>query len=239
MEVNRQDYIYNYFKLIDMELSDLQVEQFIKYYDLLVSWNKVMNLTTIIEFKDVVIKHFIDSAYVAKYYDFNNLKVIDVGTGAGFPGIPLKILFPDMKILLLDSLNKRINFLNEVIDKLNLKDIKAVHSRAEDLGHNLEYREKFDIAISRAVANLSTLSEYCIPFIKENGRFLSYKSMNIGDEVNISKKALKILTSDIEEIHEYKLANTDIDRSVICIKKHDKLSLKYPRGSGKPSKDPL
>ena len=144
MEVNRQDYIYNYFKLIDMELSDLQVEQFIKYYDLLVSWNKVMNLTTIIEFKDVVIKHFIDSAYVAKYYDFNNLKVIDVGTGAGFPGIPLKILFPDMKILLLDSLNKRINFLNEVIDKLNLKDIKAVHSRAEDLGRNLEYREKFD-----------------------------------------------------------------------------------------------
>lgn len=235
----KKNFIYNYFNTINITLSKNQVNQFIKYYELLNIWNKKIDLTTIVDFEDVVIKHFIDSSYISKFINFNYKSIIDVGTGGGFPGIPLKIIFPESNILLLDSLSKRINFLNIVIEELNLKDIKAIHNRAEELAHNEEYRESFDISISRAVANLSTLSEYCLPFLKNKGIFISYKSLNINEEIDNAKKALNILSSSIEEIYNYNLPNTDIGRSLLLIRKDNNIDKKYPRLAGKPSKKPL
>ena len=181
-------------KELQIELSDKQINQFLKYYELLVETNKVMNLTAITEFDEVVEKHFLDSLSLCRVYDLkDNVKILDLGTGAGFPGIPLKIAFPDLELVLADSLNKRIKFLNQVIDELELKNITAVHARAEELGKNKDYREQFDVCVSRAVANLSSLSEYCIPFVKVGGKFISYKSGSIEEEVAEAKKAVFVL----------------------------------------------
>ena len=164
---------------------------------------------------------------------------MDVGTGAGFPGIPLKILFPEIKLTLLDSLNKRILFLNEVIYNLGLDNIECVHGRAEDVGHLLEFREQYDLTVSRAVANLSSLSEYCIPFVRVGGKFISYKSGVIDEELSSAKTAIQLLGSEIEEVEKYTLPDSDIQRSLVVIRKEKKLSKKYPRKAGIPGKQPL
>ncbi len=221
-------------------LSDRQIDQFNDFYKMLVEKNKVMNLTAITEYDEVVLKHFIDSIVIYKRISDDNVKsIMDVGTGAGFPGIPLKILFPDIKLTLLDSLNKRILFLNEVINSLELDDIECIHGRAEDIGHLLEYREQYDLTVSRAVANLSSLSEYCIPFIRIGGKFISYKSGNIDDELNDARSAIELLDSEIEEVEKYTLPDSDVQRSLVVIRKEKKLNRKYPRKAGMPAKQPL
>ena len=225
---------------IGIDISDAQSQQFLQYYEMLIEKNKVMNLTAITEFDDVVMKHFIDSLIITKYLDFNNVRsMIDIGTGAGFPGIPLKIVFPDVKVTLMDSLNKRIDFLNEVIERLKLNNISAVHERAETLGHNEKFREKYDLCVSRAVANLSVLSEYTIPFVKAGGYFAAYKGSDIDKEVDESKKAISILGGTLENIYSYKLPDNISSRSIILIKKTKPTGKKYPRKPGTPKKEPL
>lgn len=225
---------------LNLTLEDKQYEQFIKYYELLIEWNQVMNLTAITEFGEVLTKHFIDSLSLANEIDLKkDLSIIDVGTGAGFPGIPLKIVYPSLNIVLLDSLNKRIKFLDAVINQLGLKGIKAVHGRAEEFGRNNEYREQFDLCLSRAVANLATLSEYCVPFIKMGGYFISYKSGEAEEEIENSKNAVKLLGGKIDTVKTFILPDTDISRSFVFIKKELETSKKYPRNAGKPSKEPL
>lgn len=226
-------------KKVDIILTDEQALQLIAYYEKIVETNKVMNLTAITEYEEVVTKHFIDSLSILRVYDLNKpISLIDVGTGAGFPGIPLKIVFPQLKITLMDSLNKRVKFLNQIIDDLKLKDITAIHGRAEELGRNSLYREKYDLCVSRAVANLSTLCEYCIPFVKVGGTFISYKGSNIKEELLSAKRAIKLLGAKIKECDEFILDET-IGRSFIIIEKTVKLSDKYPRSAGKPAKEPL
>lgn len=225
---------------LSIELNDKQVSQFIRFYELLVEWNKVMNLTGITEYEQVVEKHFVDSLSIVKSIDIKNVnRVIDIGTGAGFPGIPLKIAFPHLKITLLDSLNKRIKFLNAVIVELGLEDIHTIHGRAEDFAKQTEYREQYDLCVSRAVANLSTLSEYCLPYVKVNGLFVPYKSGDIEEELNNSKKAVQILGGKIENTFKFELPGTDIGRSFVNIKKIKNTGKKFPRKAGLPSKDPL
>lgn len=225
---------------LNLELTDRQCEQFIKYYEMLVETNKVMNLTAITEFNEVIDKHFVDSVYLGKIRNLNgNLSLIDVGTGAGFPGIPLKIMFPQLKVTLLDSLNKRINFLNNVIDALGLEDIEACHGRAEDFGHNPRYREKYDLCVSRAVANMATLSEYCMPFVKVGGEFIPYKSGTVQEELDQAKKAVKILGGQSVDIISYGLPDTDIERTMVVISKNMQTKKTYPRKAGKPSREPL
>lgn len=225
---------------IGLFLSGEQMNQFNLFYELLIEKNKVMNLTAITEYDEVVLKHFIDSIIIYKNIRNDKIEsIMDVGTGAGFPGIPLKILFPEIKITLLDSLNKRINFLNEVIEKLELKNIDCVHGRAEDIGHMPEYREQYDLVVSRAVANLSSLSEYCIPFVKVGGKFISYKSGNIEDELESAKRAIQLLNSNIDEVNKYTLPKSDMQRSLIIMNKRKELSRKYPRKAGMPTKQPL
>ncbi|HHU72935.1 MAG TPA: 16S rRNA (guanine(527)-N(7))-methyltransferase RsmG [Clostridiales bacterium] len=224
---------------LNIVLNQDQKEQFLKYYELLIEWNKVMNLTAITDFTEVIDKHFLDSLTMIKIYSLSNEKIIDVGTGAGFPGIPLKIAFPNTKIVLLDSLRKRINFLDEVIKSLRLDGIETIHGRAEDLGKDTKYREKFDVCTSRAVANLATLAEYCLPFVKVGGNFISYKSGDVTEELNLAKKATGLLGGSIDEIKIFPLPGTDIDRSLIKIKKDSRTPMKFPRTPGKPSKEPL
>jgi 16S rRNA (guanine(527)-N(7))-methyltransferase GidB len=222
-----------------IQLTDVQKQQFIDYYELLIEKNKVMNLTAITEFQEVVTKHFIDSISLVKVCDLKNQKLLDLGTGAGFPGIPLKIVFPDLDIVLLDSLNKRILFLNEVIQKLNLKNIIAIHGRAEDIGKDKKYREQFDLCVSRAVAKLSSLSEYCVPFVKKEGFFIPYKSGKVEEELIESAKAIKTLGTKLEDVKAFKLPGTDIERTLVVLKKCLNTPSKYPRSAGKPSKEPL
>lgn len=219
-------------------LNNKQIEQFDKYMDLLLEWNEKINLTAITEKNQIILKHFIDSLTISKYIE-NNSKVIDVGTGAGFPGIPLKIYNNTLNITLLDSLNKRINFLNEVINELQLEKIQAIHSRAEDLARNNNYREKFDYAISRAVANLSTLSEYLLPYVKVNGKCICMKGPNINEEVKNSKQALKRLGGEIIDIKNFTLPESDIERNIIIIKKIKNTDKEFPRKAGIPAKKPL
>lgn len=221
-------------------LTETQKQQFDKFYELLVEWNKVMNLTGITEYEEVNEKHFVDSLSIVKAIDLNKVSsVIDVGTGAGFPGIPLKIVFPHLKVVLLDSLNKRINFLNTVIDKLELQDISTIHGRAEDFAKKLEYREQFDLCVSRAVANLATLSEYCIPYVKKDGMFVPYKSGEIDEELDQSKKAIHILGGKTQNVVKFQLPGTEIGRSFVVIKKLQNTVKKYPRKAGLPSKEPI
>lgn len=227
-------------KELNLQLTKQQEEQFFQYYELLIETNKVMNLTAITEKNEVIVKHFIDSLLIVKSIDLNKYdNLIDVGTGAGFPGIPIKIIFPHIKVTLLDSLNKRLKFLNNVIEELGLKNIDTVHGRAEDLGHNSDYREKFDICVSRAVANLSTLSEYCIPFVKQNGKFVSYKSSVSSEEISDSNKAVKILGGKTVTNKNYDLPCSDIKRTLVIIDKIKDTPKKYPRKAGTPSKEPI
>lgn len=223
---------------IGIELTDSQLNAFETYYDMLIDRNKVMNLTAITEFDEVMDKHFLDSIYLFRSIKLEaDYKLIDIGTGAGFPGIPLKIVFPEIKITLLDSLNKRVGFLNDVIDELNLNDIEAIHGRAEDIARDKAYRASYDIAVSRAVANLSTLSEYCLPFVKIGGKFVSYKSGDCADEVDNAKAAIHLLGGKINKIDEFSYSNNS--RSFIVIDKVMNTSKKYPRKAGLPSKKPL
>lgn len=220
--------------------SEKQQGQLTVYYEMLVEKNKVMNLTAITEFEDVLEKHFLDSIAIARYVDLTgDLSLIDLGTGAGFPGMPLKIMFPNLKITLADSLNKRILFLNEVIDVLELEGVTTVHGRAEDLAANVHYREQYDLCVSRAVANLSTLLEYCLPFVKVGGSFISYKSGEIEEELTAAKKAIFLLGGKTKEVIPFQLDGTDISRSFVVIGKEKKTPKTYPRKSGTPSKKPL
>ena len=228
----------NYLEKLNLTLTEEQIEKFYNYMNLLIEWNKKINLTAIVEPKDIILKHFIDSLTIVKYIKEGET-IIDVGTGAGFPGIPLKIAREDLKITLADSLNKRINFLNEVINKLDLKNIETIHTRAEELGKNKKYREKFDIATSRAVANMSTLSEYLIPFIKVKGRCICMKSSDIDTELENAKKAINILGCKIESKDKFDLPNSDLGRSVIILRKVKNTPSKFPRKAGTPAKEPI
>lgn len=223
---------------LNISLSDEQIQQFLDYYELLVETNKVMNLTAITEFDEVIEKHFLDSLSLCQVYDlYREVKILDMGTGAGFPGIPLKIAFPDVDLVLADSLNKRIKFLQDVINQLGLKKVEALHARAEEMGRNKSYREQFDLCVSRAVANLSSLSEYCIPFVKEGGKFISYKSGEIEEETNQAKKAVSILGGRIADVYKFDLYEQK--RSFVIIDKVKKTPKAYPRKAGTPTKTPL
>lgn len=227
-------------KNMSIQLDENQLRLFQKYYELLIEWNTVMNLTAITEYEEVVDKHFIDSLSIEKIVDLNMVKkVMDVGTGAGFPGIPLKIVYPHLEITLLDSLNKRIKFLQEVISELGLEKIEVIHGRAEDIAKRDEYREQYDLCVSRAVANLSTLSEYCLPFVMPNGIFVSYKSEKAEEEVKKSKKAIELLGGKLDKVTKFQLPQTDIGRTLVEIKKVKITAKKYPRKAGMPSKEPL
>lgn len=228
----------NYLEKLNLTLTEEQIEKFYNYMNLLIEWNKKINLTAIVEPKDIILKHFIDSLTIVKYIKEGET-IIDVGTGAGFPGIPLKIAREDLKITLADSLNKRINFLNEVINKLDLKNIETIHTRAEELGKNKKYREKFDIATSRAVANMSTLSEYLIPFIKVEGKCICMKSSDIDTELENAKNAINILGCEIESKDKFNLPNNDLGRSVIILRKVKHTPSKFPRKAGTPAKEPI
>lgn len=248
-------------------LTEKQDEQFLKFYELLVEWNSFMNLTAITEFDEVMKKHFLDSlsfvhylkkgdfvpveenvikenSSVSEHMDVSKLScmdftMIDVGTGAGFPGIPLAILFPNAKFTLMDSLNKRIKFLNEVVIQLGLTNIETLHSRAEDLARNPEYRECYDFAVSRAVANLSTLSEYCLPFVKQEGKFISYKSERLSEELINAENAISLLGGIVKDQIDFQLPESDIYRNLLVIQKVKATPKKYPRKAGLPAKEPL
>lgn len=228
------------FDKMHIELPDGALELLNRYYEMLIDTNKVMNLTAITEYSEVVIKHFADSAAIGCITDMNgNIDVIDVGTGAGFPGIVLKIVYPQLSVVLLDSLNKRVNFLKNVITELGLTDISAIHGRAEDIARNKDYREKFDLCVSRAVANMSSLSEYCLPFVKVGGRFIPYKADGCDEEVKTASKAVHILGGKIRKIESYVIPDTDICRKFVVIDKLRNTSAKYPRKAGLPTKEPL
>jgi len=238
---------------LDKELSDLltkgalhykkdltlkHIEQFTKYMELLKDWNTKINLTAIEDDREIIIKHFIDSLSILPYVKDQEQKLIDVGTGAGFPGIPLKIVNKNIEVTLLDSLEKRVKFLNEVINSINVSKIKAVHGRAEDIAMNPIYREKYDIAVARAVANLPVLLEYCLPFVKINGVFIAMKGSNT-EEFENCNKALDILGGKIEKIEKMELPFTNIERNVVVVRKIRHTPTKYPRKAGTPVKEPL
>ncbi len=227
-----------YLEKLNLELKDEQYQKFYNYMNLLIEWNKKINLTAITSEKEIIIKHFVDSLTILKYIP-QEANIIDVGTGAGFPGIPLKIVKDDIKITLLDSLNKRIKFLDDVINKIELKNIRAIHGRAEEYAHNKEYREKFDIATSRAVANMSTLSEYLLPFVKIDGMVVAMKGSEINDEINKCKKAINVLGGNLIKIDNFNLPNSDYERNIILIKKEKNTIKKFPRKAGMPSKEPI
>ena len=232
-----------------IELTEKQLNQFEEYFHLLVEWNEKMNLTAITEREDVYLKHFLDSLSIVKVFPELNKTVnsgefslIDVGTGAGFPGIPLKILFPNANVTLMDSLNKRITFLNEVVNTLNLNEsgsIECIHARAEELAQNKEYREQYDLVVSRAVANLSTLTEYCLPFAKVSGYFIPYKSEKAGEEIAAAANAIFLCGGTLKKEVSFVLPGSDLKRSLIIIEKRQNTAKKYPRKAGMPAKNPL
>ena len=225
-------------KKIDVILDEEQIQKFYKYMELLLEWNEKINLTAIVEPRDVILKHFVDSLTICKELQ-KNKTLADIGTGAGFPGIPVKILRPDLDITLIDSLNKRVNFLTMVIEALKLEKIVALHGRIEDFGKNKKYREKFDYVTSRAVANLSTLSEYMIPLVKIGGKCICMKGSNIDEELKNAEKAIKTLGGKIEKVDTFLLPDTDMGRNIILIKKEKATPNKYPRKAGTPAKEPI
>lgn len=233
-----KEILTKYAQEISIKLNEEQIDKFYRYMNLLLEWNEKINLTAITDYKEIILKHFIDSITISKYIK-DGEKLVDVGTGAGFPGIPLKIIRDDIKITLLDSLNKRINFLNEVVKELNLENIETVHARCEEFGKNKKYRESFDVVTSRAVANLATLSEYMIPLAKKEGICICMKGSDVEDEIQNSKNAIKILGGNIEKIDKFELPGSDIKRSVILIKKVNITPAKFPRKPGTPAKEPI
>ncbi len=227
-------------KELGVSLTDKQIEQFLIYYELLTEWNSFMNLTAITEYEDVLKKHFVDSVSLIQAVDVRKeLTLIDVGTGAGFPGLALKIAYPELKVTLLDSLQKRIQFLDAVIEKLGLEGIETIHGRAEDFAKPQKLRESFDLCVSRAVANLSTLSEYCLPFVKVGGYFIPYKSEKIAQEKEEAEKALELLGGKFERQVEFMLPSSDIYRNLFVIKKVKETPKKFPRKAGLPAKEPI
>ncbi len=230
--------IHEYSNEIGVSLNEKQVNQFYNYMKLLLQWNEKMNLTAITEPEQIILKHFIDSMTISKYIE-DGAKLIDVGTGAGFPGIPVKIIREDIEVTLLDSLNKRINFLKEVISQLELTKIESVHFRVEEFGKNKSYRESFDCATSRAVANLSTLVEYLIPLLKVDGFCISMKGPNIESEIQESKNAILLLGGKVERVEKFQLPRSDMDRNVVVIRKVKHTPAKFPRKPGMPSKEPI
>ena len=227
-------------KELNIDITQEKLDQLNRYYELLIEWNQKINLTSITKKEDVYLKHFYDSATIAKIINLNEYKTLcDIGSGAGFPGIVLKILYPNLKITLVDSLNKRIKFLDEVIRTLGLEKIRTIHGRAEDFAKKKEYRECFDLCVSRAVANLATLSEYCLPFVKVEGEFISYKSGDSDEEIRDAEFAVKVLGGKITDVDKFQLPGTDMGRSLVKIKKVKNTAGKYPRKAGLPSKEPL
>ena len=225
---------------LGIELSEKQKKQFIQFYEFLVEKNKVMNLTGITEFEEVLTKHFLDSLACVKAVEMNKInKIMDIGTGAGFPGVPLKIAFPHLEACLLDSLKKRVNFLEETFDLLKLEDITAIHGRAEEFAKNKSYREQYDLCVSRAVSNLATLSEYCLPYVKVGGHFISYKSGTVKEELQQAEKAVKILGGKIQDVVYFNLPDSEIQRSLVVIEKIKTTPGRYPRKAGTPLKEPL
>jgi len=225
--------------IFDISLTEEQVDKFLRYKNILKEWNEKINLTAIEEDREIIIKHFIDSLSILPFIKDECTRLIDVGTGAGFPGIPVKIARESIEVTLLDSLDKRVRFLNEVIKENALSKIETLHGRAEEKGVLPEFREKFDISTARAVASLPVLIEYCLPFVKVGGYFIAMKGSNIADEIDSSKKALDIMGGKIEEVKEFNLPFTDSKRNIIIIKKFRQTPTKYPRKAGKPSKEPL
>jgi len=225
---------------LGVSLKEEQLNQFYQYYEMLIEKNKVMNLTAITEYEEVIHKHFLDSISIVLWKGFSQkASFIDIGTGAGFPGIPLKIAFPDLSVVLLDSLRKRVDFLNDVIQKLNLRNITAVHGRAEDFGKMKEYREQFDFCVSRAVANLATLCEYSLPFVKVGGNFIAYKAEKAEEEIYTAQKAITLLGGVLEKTISLSLQDGNIKRELIVIQKKKKCPEKYPRKAGIAKKEPL
>ena len=230
--------IMGYVEELGIKLSKEQAEMFFYYMNLLLEWNEKINLTAITEEKEVIVKHFVDSLTIAKYIP-EGASLVDVGTGAGFPGIPLKIIRDDLKITLLDSLQKRINFLDVVIKELNLENIETIHARVEEFGKNIKYRESFEVATSRAVANLSTLTEYLLPLVKLRGIAICMKGSSIEEELETSKKAINVLGGKVSNVFEFDLPKTDIKRNIVIVDKINKTPSKYPRKPGMPSKEPI
>lgn len=225
---------------LGLTVNEQQKKQFVQFYEYLTEKNKVMNLTGITEFEEVLVKHFLDSLTCVKALDMTKVKkVIDIGTGAGFPGIPLKIMFPEITFTLLDSLRKRVNFLEETFDLTGLTKIEAIHGRAEEFARNKNYREIYDVCVSRAVSNLATLSEYCLPYVRKGGFFISYKSGKVQEETEQAAKAVKILGGDIKDIIYFQLPDSEIERSLVVIEKIKNTPQKYPRKAGTPAKEPL
>ncbi len=237
--MNDYTYLKNVLNSWNFTLTDSQYEQLDLFYNLLIEKNKVMNLTAITEFDEVVVKHFADSLSICKVLPENISTVCDLGTGAGFPGIPMAIAYPNLQFTLIDSLNKRIKFLQEVVDALGLTNVTLIHARAEEAGRNKLYREQFDLVVSRAVANISTLSEYCLPLVNLGGYFISFKSGNISEEIIASGSAINKLGGSMDEPVYFELPETDIARSFLIIKKEKKTPKSYPRKAGTPSKEPL
>lgn len=224
---------------INIELSDFQIKQFMDYKDMLLEWNEKMNLTAITDEREIILKHFADCLIINSLIDMKDKNVIDVGTGAGFPGVPVKIAEPSVKMTLLDSLNKRISFLTELTEKLGLKNVNCLHMRAEDGGNDKSMRESFDMCVSRAVANLAVLCEYCLPFVRQGGYFISMKGPDVEDEVSEAENAVRILGGEIAEIKKAVIPGTDITHSLIVIKKIRTTPRKYPRKAGKAKKEPI
>ena len=233
-----EDFKKDFCLYFEEEIDDNKIQKFYDYMNLLVEWNKKINLTAITEEKDIILKHFVDSLTVLKYIK-ENKSIVDVGTGAGFPGIPLAIMNDSLKITLVDSLNKRINFLNEVCSKIKLKNTKAIHSRAEEFGQDNNYRESYDIAISRAVSNLTVLAEYLLPLVKVGGKIICMKGPDIEEELKQAKSAIDILGGKFERCDNFCLPKSDISRNIIIINKIKETPKKYPRKAGMPSKEPL
>lgn len=234
-----KEYLKNNADILGISLSDKKLNQFEQFYQMLIETNKTLNLTAITEMHEVVLKHFIDSIAISSYVNLSEKEVIDVGTGAGFPGIPLAILYPETEFVLMDSLKKRLNFIETVIKQIELKNVKTIHGRAEDLGQDILYREKFDFCVSRAVASLPVLLELCTPFVKVEGKFISYKSGLLKEELEQSKKALSILHCSLEKQYEYRIPDTDFYRVLAVFQKNKTLEKKYPRQAGKPKRNPL
>lgn len=240
--MNNLNQFEKYLEQFQITLNDKQKEQFLKYYELLVEWNGFMNLTAITEFDDVMKKHFADSLSIVKAFSkirTEKLKVIDIGTGAGFPGIPLKIVFPQIELTLLDSLQKRLKFLQEVIDQLELGEVELIHGRAEDFCKPSMKREQYDLCVSRAVANLATLSELCLPYVKVGGKFIPYKSEKAEEEVREAQKAVTLLGGEVKEQIGFELPESNIGRTLVVIEKKNITPKKFPRKAGMPAKEPI